>query len=61
MDCFQFTYEIMVIALIYIDRLLMDNPEIVLSYKNTKNITFIALTIAAKFFDDRFENCNLFS
>jgi hypothetical protein len=50
-----------VIALNYVDRLLMINQDIILTYPNAKNITFTALTLAAKFYDDRFERNTLFS
>jgi hypothetical protein len=51
----------MVIALIYIDRLLIDNPELTLTKTNAKNIAFLALTLSAKFYDDRFEKDTVFS
>lgn len=60
LECFQFTSEIIVIALIYIDRLLIDNPYLALTKNNAKNVTFLGLTLAAKFYDDRFEKYTLF-
>ncbi len=60
LNCFQFGFEIVVVSLTYIDRLLMENPDLTLTHKNAMNISFAALTLAAKFYDDRFEKNTLF-
>jgi len=39
----------------------MKNSEVALTHANAKNIVLVSLTLAAKFFDDRFEKGTLFS
>lgn len=50
----------MVVSLVYIDRLLMKHPDIVLTFNNAKGLILTALFLANKFYDDRYENNTLF-
>ena len=61
MAYFEVGTEIVVAALIYTERVLTLNSDwLVINEKNAKGMLHSALTLAAKFFLDRFERNTLF-
>lgn len=66
MTCFDVGTEILIAALIYIDRLLSMNNStneesaFVLTDVNAKSLLLAALTLASKFYLDRFEKNTIF-
>ena len=60
MTCFEVGPEIVVAALIYIERLLTYNSELYLTETNSKSYLHTALVLASKFYLDRFEKNTIF-
>ena len=61
MQCFEVGPEIIVAALIYVQRLLRMNPDLItLNEDNAKGILHAALTLASKTYLDRFEKNTIF-
>lgn len=60
MQCFDVGTEIILAALIYIDRLLSLNKGLRLTELNAKPLLLSAMALAAKFYLDRFEKNTIF-
>jgi hypothetical protein len=60
MACFEVGPEIVVASLIYIERLLKMNEGFLITDNNAKSILHSALTLASKFFIDKFEKNTIF-
>jgi Cyclin len=60
MGCYEVGTEIIVASLIYIDRLLEKNKHITLTETNAKSILHSALTLASKFYLDKYERKTIF-
>lgn len=60
MGCYDVGPEIIVASLIYIDRLLDKNKNLILTETNAKCILHSALTLASKFFLDKYEKKTIF-
>jgi Cyclin len=61
MNCFDVGTEIIVAALIYTDRILTMNEEwLSINENNAKGFLHAALTLASKFYLDRFESDTVF-
>jgi Cyclin len=54
------TSDLVVSALIYIDRLLLKNEKAMLNETNAKGVLHVALTLATKFNLDRYEKNTIF-
>jgi hypothetical protein len=61
LTCFSLGIEYLVVALIYMERVIKKNQDLVLTYTNMKNLLYLSLTIAAKFHEDKFEKQTIFS
>ena len=60
MNCFEVGPEIIIAALIYTDRLLKMNEGLVITEQNAMGLLHTALTLATKFYFDRFERNTIF-
>jgi hypothetical protein len=60
MQCYNVGIEIVISALIYIERLLTANPGMVLTENNIKGLLHASLSLSAKFFCDNFEKNTIF-
>lgn len=60
MTCFEVGTEVIVASLIYIDRLLTQNKDILITDSTAKSILHTALTLASKFYLDRYEKNTIF-
>lgn len=60
MTCFEVGTEIVVSSLIYIDRLIRMNKDVIITSTNAKSILHTALTLASKFHLDRYEKNTIF-
>ena len=60
MNCFEVGPEIVVASLIYVERLLKKNRGFNITETNAKSVLHAALTLAAKFYIDKFEKNTIF-
>lgn len=60
MQVFNVESEIVVASLIYVERLLKKNQHFKLTETNAKSVLHAALTLAAKFFLDKYEKHTIF-
>lgn len=60
MACFEIGTEVVIASLIYIDRLLTQNKDIYITDTTAKSILHTALTLASKFYMDRYEKNTIF-
>ena len=60
MTCYDVGPEVIIAALIYTDRLLRLNPNFAMTHLNAKNLLHIGMTMASKFFYDKYEKNTIF-
>lgn len=60
MQCYEVGTEVVVAALIYIDRLLSRNSDLLITEITAKSLLHTALTLATKFLMDRYEKNTIF-
>lgn len=60
MQCYEVGTEVVVTALIYIDRLLSRNSDLLITEVTAKSVLHTALTLATKFLMDRYEKHTIF-
>ncbi|CDW79676.1 cyclin2 related protein [Stylonychia lemnae] len=60
MTCFEVGIEVVVASLIYIDRLLTQNQDLFITDSKAKSILHTAMTLASKFYLDRYEKNTIF-
>lgn len=60
MACFEVGPEIVVASLIYIERLLRNNSDLVVTETTAKSLLHTALVLASKFYLDKFEKNTIF-
>lgn len=64
LNCFELSPEIVVIAIVYLDRLVVRcdtaDDDFSLTQHNIKLALYGCLVLAAKFYEDRFENHTIF-
>lgn len=60
MQCYEVGTEVVVAALIYIDRLLSRNSDLLITETTAKSLLHTALTLATKFLMDRYEKNTIF-
>jgi len=60
MTCFEVGIEVVVASLIYIDRLLTSNQDLYITDSKAKSILHTAMTLASKFYMDRYEKNTIF-
>jgi len=63
LNCFEVNTDILIIAMIYLDRLVVrcTEEDFHLTNSNIKLALFSALVLSIKFYDDRFEKNTIFS
>eukprot|EP00347_Sterkiella_histriomuscorum_P003675 403363375 len=60
MACFEVGTEVIIASLVYIDRLIAQNKDLYITESTAKSILHTALTLASKFYLDRYEKNTIF-